>query len=123
MSHPNPKLFAPRPGAEEGSAYLAVLMLLVVMTILGLSLSVITQTEVIIGGSERMNDPEVLLEAIRRHELPEANYQWYIDLRRYGSVPHSGFGLGLERTVAWICGTPHIRECIAFPRMMHRLRP
>jgi asparaginyl-tRNA synthetase len=77
----------------------------------------------IIGGSERMSDPEVLLAAIRRHELPEANYQWYIDLRRYGSVPHSGFGLGLERTVAWICGIEHIRQTSPFPRTLNRLTP
>ena len=77
----------------------------------------------IIGGSERMSDPEVLLEAIRRHELPEANYSWYIDLRQYGSVPHSGFGLGLERTVAWICGIDHIRQTIPFPRTLSRLTP
>lgn len=77
----------------------------------------------IIGGSERMSDPEVLLEAIRRHELPESNYSWYIDLRQYGSVPHSGFGLGLERTVAWICGIDHIRQTIPFPRTLSRLTP
>ncbi len=77
----------------------------------------------IIGGSERMSDPEVLLEAIRRHELPESNYSWYIDLRRYGSVPHSGFGLGLERTVAWICGIDHIRQTSPFPRTLKRLTP
>ncbi len=77
----------------------------------------------IIGGSERMSDPEVLLAAIDRHELPREAYQWYIDLRRYGSVPHSGFGLGVERTVSWICGLDHIRETIAFPRMLGRLRP
>ncbi len=77
----------------------------------------------IIGGSERMSDPDVLLAAIRRHELPEANYQWYVDLRRYGSVPHSGFGLGLERTVAWICGLDHIRMTSPFPRTLNRLTP
>lgn len=77
----------------------------------------------IIGGSERMSDPELLLAAIRRHELPEANYQWYIDLRRYGSVPHSGFGLGLERTVAWICGLDHIRMTSPYPRTLNRLTP
>jgi asparaginyl-tRNA synthetase len=70
-----------------------------------------------------MSDPEVLLAAIRRHELPEANYQWYIDLRRFGSVPHSGFGLGLERTVAWITGIEHIRMAGAFPRTLNRLNP
>jgi asparaginyl-tRNA synthetase len=77
----------------------------------------------IIGGSERMSNPDVLLEAIRRHELPEANYSWYIDLRRFGSVPHSGFGLGLERTVAWICGIDHIRQTIPFARTLNRLTP
>lgn len=77
----------------------------------------------IIGGSERMSDPDVLLAAIDRHGLPREAYEWYVDLRRYGSVPHSGFGLGVERTVAWICGIEHIRETIAFPRMLNRLRP
>jgi asparaginyl-tRNA synthetase len=77
----------------------------------------------IIGGSERMSDPDVLLAAIDRHGLPREAYNWYIDLRRYGSVPHSGFGLGVERTVSWICGLDHIRETIAFPRMLNRLRP
>jgi asparaginyl-tRNA synthetase len=77
----------------------------------------------IIGGSERMSDPDLLLAAIDRHGLPREPYQWYIDLRRYGSVPHSGFGLGVERTVSWICGLDHIRETIAFPRMLNRLYP
>jgi asparaginyl-tRNA synthetase len=77
----------------------------------------------IIGGSERMSDPDVLIEAIKRHELPLENYQWYIDLRRYGTVPHSGFGLGLERTVAWICGISHIRETSPFPRTLNRMNP
>ncbi len=77
----------------------------------------------IIGGSERMSDPDVLVEAIKRHDLPMENYSWYIDLRRYGSVPHSGFGLGLERTVAWVCGTTHIRETSPFPRTLNRMNP
>ena len=77
----------------------------------------------IIGGSERMSDPEVLIEAIKRHELPMENYGWYIDLRRYGTVPHSGFGLGLERAVRWICGLPHIRETSPFPRTINRMWP
>jgi asparaginyl-tRNA synthetase len=77
----------------------------------------------VIGGSERMSDPEVLLAAIDRHGLPREAYAWYIDLRRYGSAPHSGFGLGVERTVSWICGLDHIRETIAFPRMLNRLYP
>ena len=77
----------------------------------------------IIGGSERMSDPDVLLAAIHAHDLPEENYAWYLDLRRYGGVPHSGFGLGLERTVAWICGLEHIREASPFPRTINRLNP
>jgi asparaginyl-tRNA synthetase len=77
----------------------------------------------IIGGSERMSDPELLIEAIRRHDLPMENYRWYIDLRRFGSVPHSGFGLGLERTVAWICGTSHIRQTSPYPRTLNRMNP
>jgi len=77
----------------------------------------------IIGGSERMSDPEVLIEAIKRHELPLEHYQWYVDLRRYGSVPHSGFGLGLERTVAWIGGIDHVRETSPFPRTLNRMTP
>ncbi|MEM7113679.1 MAG: asparagine--tRNA ligase [Chloroflexota bacterium] len=77
----------------------------------------------IIGGSERMSDPEVLIEAIKQHELPLENYSWYIDLRRFGSVPHSGFGLGLERTVTWICGISHIRQTSPFPRTINRMNP
>src|SRR5512134_878248 len=77
----------------------------------------------IIGGSQREDDHDRLLARIRAEGLPEEAYGWYLDLRRYGTFVHSGFGLGLERTVAWICGIPHIRECIAFPRMMNRLRP
>ena len=77
----------------------------------------------IIGGSERMSDPNLLVAAIERHELPLAHYQWYVDLRKYGSVPHSGFGLGLERTVAWICGIDHIRQTSPFPRTLNRLNP
>lgn len=77
----------------------------------------------IIGGSERMRDPDLLLEAVHRHELPEENYGWYIDLRKYGSVPHSGFGLGLERAVTWICGIEHIRQASPYPRTLNRLNP
>ena len=77
----------------------------------------------IIGGSERMSDPEKLIAAIDRHHLPQDVYQWYVDLRRYGSVVHSGFGLGVERTVAWVCGLDHVRETIAFPRTLTNLRP
>ncbi len=77
----------------------------------------------IIGGSQREDDYDRLLARIREQGLPEAAYGWYLDLRKYGTFVHSGFGLGLERTVAWICGTPHIRETIAFPRMIYRLTP
>ena len=77
----------------------------------------------IIGGSQREDDHDKLLARIHEEQLPVEAYSWYLDLRKYGTFVHSGFGLGLERTVAWICGTPHIRECIAFPRMMHRLHP
>ena len=77
----------------------------------------------IIGGSQREDDLEKILHRLREEKLPEPAYDWYLALRKYGTFPHAGFGLGLERTVAWICGTPHIRECIPFPRMMHRLRP
>ncbi|HJR53741.1 MAG TPA: asparagine--tRNA ligase [Gemmatimonadota bacterium] len=77
----------------------------------------------IIGGSQREDDLERLVERIREQELPEAAYDWYLDLRKYGSVPHSGFGLGLERTVAWICGLDHLREAIPFPRLMNRITP
>jgi len=77
----------------------------------------------IIGGSERADDLQYLLDQIQKHELPQESFEWYLDLRRYGTVPHGGFGLGLERTVAWLCGTHHIRECIPFPRMLHRIYP
>ncbi|MGA8368333.1 MAG: asparagine--tRNA ligase [Candidatus Acidiferrales bacterium] len=77
----------------------------------------------IIGGGERESSYETLVRRIRESRLPEEAFQWYLDLRRYGSVPHAGFGLGLERTVAWICGTEHIREVIPFPRMLYRVYP
>jgi asparaginyl-tRNA synthetase len=77
----------------------------------------------IIGGSQRIHDYDLLVKRLREHNLPEESFQWYLDLRRYGSVPHSGFGMGLERTVAWICGAEHIREVIPFPRMLYRVYP
>lgn len=77
----------------------------------------------IIGGGQRIDDLELLQQRIKEHDLPEEAFAWYLDLRRYGSVPHSGFGLGLERTVAWICGLDHIRETIPFPRMLHKMYP
>ena len=77
----------------------------------------------VIGGGQREDDHDTLLAAINKHELPVEAFDWYLDLRKYGSVPHGGFGLGLERTVAWVCGLPHVRETIPFARLMDRLRP
>jgi len=77
----------------------------------------------IIGGSQRMASYDLLLKRIREHGLPEEAFKWYLDLRKYGSVPHAGFGMGIERAVAWICGLEHVRETIPFPRMLHRLYP
>ena len=77
----------------------------------------------IIGGSERISDHDLLLQRLRQHNLPEDAFRWYLELRKYGSVPHSGFGLGVERTVSWLCGIQHIRETIAFPRTIKRVYP
>ncbi len=77
----------------------------------------------IIGGSQREDDYETLLARIKEHNLPVNAFEWYLDLRKYGSVPHSGFGFGLERIVAWVCGLKHVRETIPFPRMINRIKP
>lgn len=77
----------------------------------------------IIGGGQREDDLARLEGAIREHKLPMEALEWYLDLRRYGSFPHAGFGLGIERTVSWICGLSHVRETIPFPRMLNRLGP
>jgi len=77
----------------------------------------------IIGGSQREDDFDALLSRIHEHNLPQSAFEWYLDLRRFGSVPHAGFGLGVERTVAWICGLEHVRETIPFPRMIYRITP
>ena len=77
----------------------------------------------IIGGGERATDLAFLQRQVDAHNLPREAFEWYFDLRRYGSVPHAGFGLGLERTVSWICLLDHIRETIPFPRLMGRLSP
>ncbi|MCU7495844.1 MAG: asparagine--tRNA ligase [Ignavibacteria bacterium] len=77
----------------------------------------------IIGGSQREDNLDLLLERIEQHQLPQEAFEWYLDLRRFGSVPHSGFGLGIERTVAWICGLEHVRETIPFARMIYRNTP
>ena len=77
----------------------------------------------IIGGSARIHDLALLEERIAKFNLPREAFEWYLDLRKYGSVPHAGFGLGIERTVAWLCGIKHIREAIPFPRMLNRVYP
>jgi asparaginyl-tRNA synthetase len=77
----------------------------------------------IVGGSQRLNDLDALLASIREHHLPQEPLEWYLDLRRYGSVPHSGFGMGIERLVAWLCGLHHVRETIPFPRLLDRMYP
>jgi asparaginyl-tRNA synthetase len=77
----------------------------------------------IIGGGERLADLDLLLARIKEHDLPQEAFEWYLDLRRYGTVPHGGFGMGIERVVAWICGLEHVRETIPYPRMLYRLYP
>jgi len=77
----------------------------------------------IIGGGQRIHDPDLLLRRLKEHDLPPEAFNWYMDLRKYGTAPHGGFGMGVERFVAWMCGTEHIRECIAYPRMLYRTRP
>ena len=77
----------------------------------------------LIGGSQRVDTLDELTAQLEEKGLPRKPYEWYLDLRRYGSVPHSGFGLGMARTIAWVCGIPHIRETIPFPRQLNRLYP
>ncbi|MGA1435688.1 MAG: amino acid--tRNA ligase-related protein, partial [Candidatus Kapaibacteriota bacterium] len=77
----------------------------------------------IIGGSQREDDFDALLSRIEHEDLPREAFEWFLDLRKYGSVPHAGFGLGVERTVKWISGAEHIREVIPFPRMIYRIVP
>jgi asparaginyl-tRNA synthetase len=77
----------------------------------------------VIGGGERASSLELLLQRIHDHGLPPEAFDWYLDLRKYGSVPHAGFGMGIERAVTWICGLEHVRETIPFPRMLNRLNP
>ncbi|HEY7409746.1 MAG TPA: asparagine--tRNA ligase [Vicinamibacteria bacterium] len=77
----------------------------------------------IVGGGQRISDGALLDRRIKEHDLPEESFRWYVDLRRYGTVPHSGFGMGIERVVTWICGLEHLRETIAFPRMLYRIYP
>jgi asparaginyl-tRNA synthetase len=77
----------------------------------------------IIGGGQRLDDFDLLLKRIKEHDLPQEAFEWYLDLRRYGSVPHGGFGMGIERCVSWICGLEHVRETIPYPRMLYRIYP
>jgi len=77
----------------------------------------------IIGGSQRIHDLDLLLKKMEEHKVPYEPYKWYVDLRRFGSVPHSGFGIGIERTVSWMCGLQHIREAIPFARMLEKIYP
>jgi asparaginyl-tRNA synthetase len=77
----------------------------------------------IIGGSQRIHDHDLLLQKIQQHDLPIAAFQWYLDVRKYGGFPHSGFGMGIERFVAWMCGLPHLRETIPYPRMLYKIYP
>ena len=77
----------------------------------------------IVGGSQRIHDHDLLLSRIKQHDLPQEAFQWYLDVRKYGSFPHSGFGMGLERFVAWMTGVPHLRETIPYPRMLHKIYP
>jgi asparaginyl-tRNA synthetase len=77
----------------------------------------------IIGGGERIDDYDLLVRRIEEHGLPKEAFEWYLDLRRFGSVPHGGFGMGIERVVTWICGIEHLREAIPYPRMLYRIYP
>ena len=77
----------------------------------------------IIGGSQRIHDHDLLLRRIQEHGLPLEAFQWYLEIRKYGTVPHSGFGMGIERCVTWICGISHLREAIPYPRQIHRIYP
>jgi asparaginyl-tRNA synthetase len=77
----------------------------------------------IIGGGQRIHDLDLLLKRLEEHKLPPEAFNWYLDLRKYGTVPHGGFGMGVERVVAWLCGLDHVRETIPYPRMLYRTRP
>src|SRR5918999_682619 len=77
----------------------------------------------IIGGGQRLDDYDLLVQRIKEHNLPMEAFEWYLDLRRFGTVPHGGFGMGIERCVTWICGLEHVRETIPYPRMLYRLYP
>ena len=80
-------------------------------------------TALLQGGSQRIHDYDLLLQRLREHNLPIETFQWYLDIRKYGTFPHSGFGMGVERVVAWISGVSHLRETIPYPRMLNRIYP
>jgi len=92
-------------------------------TVLGLDILAPEGYGEIVGGSQRIHDHDLLLQRIREHDLPIEAFQWYLDVRKYGSFPHSGFGMGIERFVAWMCGVPHLRETIPYPRMLYKMYP
>jgi len=92
-------------------------------TVLGVDVMASEGYGELIGGGQRIHDPKLLEQRIKEHNLPREDYEWYLDLRRYGSVPHSGFGLGIERVLSWICKTQHIRETIPFPRLLYKIYP
>ncbi len=92
-------------------------------TVLGVDVMASEGYGELIGGGQRIHDPELLEQRIKEHNLPREDYKWYLDLRRYGSVPHSGFGLGVERMLSWICKIQHIRETIPFPRLLYKIYP
>ncbi len=92
-------------------------------TVLGMDLLAPEGYGEIIGGSQRIHDHDLLLSRIQQHNLPIAAFQWYLDVRKYGGFPHSGFGMGIERFVAWMCGLPHLRETIPYPRMLYKIYP
>ena len=77
----------------------------------------------LIGGGQRIHEYDLLMQKLVAHKLPQEAFDWYLDLRKFGSVPHGGFGMGIERCVAWICGIEHVRETIPFPRMIYRMKP
>jgi asparaginyl-tRNA synthetase len=92
-------------------------------TVLGIDVMASEGYGELIGGGQRIHDPKLLEQRIKEHNLPREDYKWYLDLRRYGSVPHSGFGLGVERMLSWICKIQHIRETIPFPRLLYKIYP
>ncbi|MFC2167167.1 asparagine--tRNA ligase [Acidobacteriota bacterium] len=92
-------------------------------TVLGVDVMASEGYGELIGGGQRIHDPKLLEQRIKEHNLPRKDYEWYLDLRKYGSVPHSGFGLGVERVLSWICKTQHIRETIPFPRLLYKIYP